>query len=470
MVGPAVDSEPAAFVFASRMPRCFRSPHQPSLNFTPRHRGGRGRAWLLGSALAIGLGLGGCGRNSDSAASPAASAASRGPAFQSPALRAQPVGAPVGDKPWIAHLLPVDLDRDGLLDLLVCEAKHNRVGWIRQVKRGEFAEQTIAENVRGPVHADAVDFDGDGDLDVLVASMGVVFPNNDKIGAVVLLENNGAQHFTPRPLLENVARVTDVRAVDLNGDRRPDLAVAQFGYDQGEIRWMENLGGGKFRSTVLSDLSGAINVCPADLDGNGTTDLVAVIAQQWEEVVLFANDGHGGFTKKTIFGSTNEDYGSSGISLCDLNRDGRMDVLYTNGDGFDYADPGARPWHGVQWLENRGSGNFQFHRIGDLAGAYSPVGADFDGDGRVDVVASSGFNRWGDPSATSLMLFHNEGGEVFSAHRLAATPTHLMVTTTGDFDGTGQPVIATGGFHAYPPFDHQSRVSLWRAEPAAANP
>ena len=32
-----------------------------------------------------------------------------------------------------------------------------------------------------------------------------------------------------------------------------------------------------------------------------------------------------------------------------------MDILYTNGDAFDYIPPGPRPWHGVQWLENKGN-------------------------------------------------------------------------------------------------------------------
>jgi len=57
------------------------------------------------------------------------------------------------------------------------------------------------------------------------------------------------------------------------------------------------------------------------------------------------------FHVEELFGSTNEDFGSSGISLSDLNRDGRPDILYSNGDGFGYADPGKRPWHGLQWLE-----------------------------------------------------------------------------------------------------------------------
>jgi hypothetical protein len=32
----------------------------------------------------------------------------------------------------------------------------------------------------------------------------------------------------------------------------------------------------------------------------------------------------------------------------------------------------------------------------------------------------------------------------------------------GDLDGNGVPVIVTGGFHAYPPFDDMSVITLWR--------
>lgn len=424
------------------------------------------------TALFLALGfaatlVGGCGGKSEQGATLKGDAqvqSSSPPkaAFSPSNLRSAPVGAPVDGRPWTAQVAVMDLDRDGLADILVCDGQRNQVGWIRQTARGVFEEQPIATEIPGPVHAEAVDIDGDGDLDVLVASMGVIFPNNDKIGSVVILENDGHQHFTKRVVAEHIARVTDVRAGDFNGDGKLDLAVAQFGYNQGEIRWMENLGNWNFRSHILLSLSGAINVCVADLNGDRTPDIVAVIAQEWEEIVLFENDGSGNFTHKTIYGSTNEDYGSSGISLCDLNRDGKPDILYTNGDGFDYAEPGSRPWHGVQWLENVGGGQFRFHRIGDLPGAYSPVGVDFDADGSMDVIAVSGFNTWNKPEAVSMMLFHNDGAMRFTPFPLAHTPTHLLTVAVGDLDGNGKPVIVTGGFHAYPPFEHMSRVTVWR--------
>ena len=259
--------------------------------------------------------------------------------------------APEGN-PLITDLLIVDLDGDGLKDVLVCDAGRNRVSWIHQVRPHEFVEQDIGETVAGPAHVEVADLDGDGHLDVLVASMGVIPPSNVKSGAVVVLVNDGTNHFANRVLLQDVARVTYVAAADLNHDGRLDLVVGQFGYIEGEIRWMENRGNWQFESHQLLDLPGTIHAPVADLNGDGNLDIAALVAQDSEEVHAFIGDGAGHFRDRVLYGSTNKDYGSSGLSIADVNRDGRPDIVYTNGDGFDYATPGSRPWHGVQWLEN----------------------------------------------------------------------------------------------------------------------
>jgi hypothetical protein len=378
------------------------------------------------------------------------------------------VGVPPEEKPWITHVEFVDLDRDGLIDGLACDAAKNTVVWLRQGPVGQFTEIVVASGLAAPVHATPVDIDGDGDLDILVACMGRVLPTNDRIGSVVVLENTGGTKFTPHVLIADTARVTDVEAGDFNHDGRIDLAVAKFGYYEGEITWMENHGNWKFEEHNLLRLPGTVNVCVADMNGDGLPDITAVVSQQYEEIYLFENKDHGEFSAKVIFGSTNEDFGSSGISLCDVNRDGKLDILYTNGDGFDYAEPGKRPWHGVQWLENLGSGSFRFHRIGNFPGAYSPIGVDLDGDGDIDVVCVSGFNDWKDPKAVSLMAFINDGHENFTAQPLASAPTHLISVAAADLDGDHLPELLTGGFHAYGPWDRVSRLSLWHRDPPPA--
>jgi hypothetical protein len=377
-------------------------------------------------------------------------------------LTPHPVGLAVGpdDRPLVAQVSVADLDRDGLADVIVCDAAVNRVTWIRQAPAGTFTETPLAD-VPGPAHAQAVDLDGDGDLDVAVASLGVLFPNDAPIGAVIVLENDGRQTFTTHVLIDKVARVSDVRAGDLDRDGDLDLAVAQFGYDHGETRWMENRGGWRFESHLLQSLSGPINAEIADADGDGDLDIVSLVSQEWEEIYVFENDGRGHFTPRRIFGASNEDFGSSWITLADLDKDGDVDVVYSNGDAFDYAPPTGRGWNGLQWLENRGGLTFRYHRIGDFSGASSPQAVDMDGDGDLDVALVSAYNNWNRPDALSLAWFENDGTMTFTLRPVTGTPTHLITLAVGDLDKDGRPDLVTGGMHMSYPFDRMSRVTIW---------
>jgi hypothetical protein len=260
---------------------------------------------------------------------------------------AQPIGeaARAEERPQIAHVAAVDLDRDGLVDVLVCDALRNLVSWIRQSPRGTFTEQRIT-GVAAPAHVEAVDFDRDGDLDLLVAALGFLYPNNNRVGSVIVLENDGQQRFRSHYIADRVARVADARAADFDGDGDLDVSVAGFGYDDGETSWLQNQGDWRFEQRILQRLSGAINAVPTDVNGDSFPDIVALISQEWEEIWAFVNDGRGAFTPRMLWGSTNPDFGSSWLTMVDMDRDGDRDVLYANGDAFEYAPPNSRPWPG----------------------------------------------------------------------------------------------------------------------------
>lgn len=395
---------------------------------------------------------------------------------KAPILRYEPqaIGAPVSEfgRPLVTHVMTADLDQDGLIDVVYCEAQKNSVRWIRQSPRGVFTEQILAEAIPAPAHVAVADVNGSGRLDVLVASMGQITPNNDLIGSVVVLENLDNRHFASHVILDHVARVSDVAAGKLlaRADGKLDLVVGQFGYAQGETRWMENKGGWTFESHVVNRQSGCIHTPVTDFDGDGRVDFAALISQEWEEVHWFQNRGEGHFDDTLIWGSTNEDYGSSGLVVADVNRDGKPDLLYTNGDQFDYSVQGVRPWHGLQWLENRGGGAFTFHRVGDFPKAYGPCAADLNGDGYLDLVAVCGYSDSRDPKSASIMAWLNDGRENFAPIVIARTPVQLITAAVGDLDGNGVPVIVTGGFCSAPPFQDMSNVTLWRrvSEPSPA--
>jgi hypothetical protein len=376
---------------------------------------------------------------------------------------AQPVGdlPRENDRPQIANVQVVDLDGDGLRDILVCDAVKNVVSWIRQFPSGVYTEQPIKADILAPAHVEAIDIDGDHDLDLVVASLGALFPDNRRIGSVIVLENDGRQQFTAHVVAQGVARVADARAGDLDGDGDLDLAVAGFGYDQGETLWLENTGGWQFTPHQLQPLSGVVNAIVVDVNGDGALDIVTLVSQEWEEIWAFVNDGKGRFTPGLVWGSTNSDFGSSWITIADLDGDNDPDIVYSNGDAFDYAPANSRPWHGVQWLENQGGMRFQFHRIADLSGASSPQAADVDGDGDLDVVVVSAYNRWDDEKAQSLVWLENNGRQQFTMHAVANSPTHLITLAIGDLDGSGTPDLVTGGMHISRPYDRISRVTVW---------
>jgi hypothetical protein len=376
-------------------------------------------------------------------------------------LKPMPVGDAITQPPLISNLTVTDLDGDSLQDIIVCDALSNTISWIRQFPLNTYKEIVLASGFIAPAHVQAADFDNDGDKDIMVAVLGLLFPSNDKIGTVLVLENKGDCTFIPHVVADKIARVSDVRAGDLDGDGDMDLAVAQFGYDDGETRWMENLGGWKFESHILQHLSGGINVELCDVDMDGDLDILSLISQEWEEIYLFVNDGKGNFTTKLVFGSSNEDFGSSGIYLSDLDKDNDMDILYTNGDAFDYIPPQGRPWHGVQWLENKGNLVFEFHRLCNFIGAYNARPIDIDQDGDLDIFAVSAFNLWDKPESMSMIWLENNGQQQFTEHDITNNPTHIITLEMADFNKDGLMDFATGGMHAYPPYDRMSRVTVW---------
>lgn len=328
-------------------------------------------------------------------------------------------------------------------DFLVSDAGRRQVLRLWR-EEGRWQEQVLAQ-MGAPVHTQVVDLDGDGIDDILTADLGEMLPSDKPVGKVVLLRGTASGRFTPHPLIEGLGRVTDVRAADLDGDGDLDLAVAVFGANQrGQIMWLENRDGA-FHRQVLATMAGALNLDPVDLDGDGRMDLVSLVAQEHEMVLAFRNLGAGRFEQELLARAPHPMYGSTSMLPVDLDRDGDIDLLFTNGDAFDLQTE-PKPYHGVQWLENLGGMQFGFHDIGRLYGAVTAVAGDLDGDGDLDVVASSWVNFWRDPGRHTLVWYENDGRQGFTAHAIASQPPGLVSLSLADVNGDGRPDIVAGAF------------------------
>jgi len=372
-----------------------------------------------------------------------------------------PAGDDWRDPPFLGHVQFTDLDKNGRPDVLVCDTGKSVVTWIHY-RNGVWKEDTLA-TVGNPAHTQVLAGKHDGDLDIVVGCLGTLRPIDDLVGSVVLLSNQGAARFAPVTILDHVSRVADVEPGDFDGDGDTDFVVAAYGaINQGEVGWLENNSDKKYDYHPIVKKAGAINVLPSDLNGDGYLDFVALFAQEHEEISAFINDGKGGFQERRLFKAATPAFGSSGIQLVDLDRDGDVDILYTNGDNLDVPTIIPRPYHGVQWLENKGDFNFVWHDLYRCYGAYCAVAGDLNNDGQLDIVVTTLFNDWNDPKRASLLWLENDGQQRFTPHSIATQPTHLISAAVGDMDGDGRLDIVTCGMYGFPPFDRMGRVTLWK--------
>jgi hypothetical protein len=322
--------------------------------------------------------------------------------------------------------------------------------------------------VPNPAHSEVVDLNGDGILDILVADLGSFPPTDRRCGSVVWLRGKRDGTFEPVTLLANVGRVADVRTADFRGTGKLDLVVAVFGlHDTGEILILENRtidwSKPEFAPHVLDERHGAIHVPVTDLNGDGRPDFVALISQEHEVVVGFLNEGGGRFAKKTLYAAPHPGWGSSGIELVDMNGDGRLDVLYTNGDILD--EPYLwKPYHGVQWLENRGELKFEHRRIADMYGVHHAVAAKVTGKTLPDVLAVSFLpaDKFADRAARkadAVVLFEQTAPGKFERHTLVTASCDAVVCAAADLYGTGRIDLVVGNFSAP---DSADPVTIWK--------
>ena len=297
-----------------------------------------------------------------------------------------PPGEP-GSQPAVSSLGQLSLTAGTPPWLVACDMKSGQVlKW--QGLQADPVWQPVAR-LDHPSHAQVCDLDADGALDLVVADLGTFTPSDKLSGRVVWLRRTGESAFEPQVLQSDIGRVADVQPGDFDGDGDLDLVVAEFGWQKaGRVLLLRNGGSPqspKFSREEVDPRHGTIHVPPVDLNGDGHLDFIALISQEHEVVEAFLNDGTGTFRTERLFAAGEPSWGSSGIQLVDLDLDGDLDVLCTNGDTFDSFH--LKPFHGVFWLENTGKFPFTVHPLTNLPGVHRAVAADLDNDGDLDIAA-----------------------------------------------------------------------------------
>lgn len=326
----------------------------------------------------------------------------------------------------------VDLDNDDDLDLVVANhvSSKNHLGsrLFENEGDGKFRDVTPKEgpwpNQMGTRNISAIDFNGDGLLDLVVAD-GTYGRQAKTEARLIVLKNEGTFRFTnysARLGLDEAGTLGLGLAIgDVNQDGGPDIFVA------GSNRLFVSDGQGQFQeahrgrfSVPAADVEEGVHcgAAFADLNGDDLLDLVTTEHGAPTQIHMFQNRGVRDGLPDLIEVSETTGAGAvfpkgtrerpiktNHVALRDMDNDGKPDILLA----MIYQDDkqGVQPVVLRNLSKRDGGLRFERPPYDRLIGVYTPAPvADYDRDGRLDVFLPS----WGETLPNYLFRNVTRGG------------------------------------------------------------
>lgn len=295
---------------------------------------------------------------------------------------------------------------------------------------------TLPAGLNNNGHVATADFDGDGNLDLVLTNYGsgkdgILFGDDPGKQISILFGNGTGSYPTATHYATGAADdfVSFTAVGDLNGDGHADIVSVQTGATKagsfGRMTVFLNTGIGTFvaQPSVFTGGQNATWVGIGDVNGDGVPDVVVThmgegssnsITGDVISVLFGTNDGKGkgtgDFTLATTYTTGAFDFISTAGALVDINGDGKLDIVATIATA-PLDETQAQGVGKLALLTNDGFGGFT------LSGTYPPTGGplpisvvagDVNGDGKVDLVVANA----GDPDNANLYQNFGKGTNV----------------------------------------------------------
>ena len=270
----------------------------------------------------------------------------------------------------------------------------------------------------GPRGLAVADVNGDGKLDLLTA--------NDNGTAGVLLGNGNGTFQPAAAFSTGGSGPFGIAAADVNRDGKPDLVIANLNSSNASV--LLGNGNGTFQPAVTYSTGGNVpfSLAVADVNADGKLDILAPNSLSDNVGVLLGN-GNGTFQPAATFGYV---FNPRAIAVADVNADGKPDVL----TALALSDAA-----GVQLGNGNGAfGGGSTYDAGFNSGPEGITVADVNGDGKPDLLTA---NAGGNGSAG--VLLGNGNGTFQAAATFATRGSRPRGIAVADVNGDSQPDILT---------------------------
>ncbi|MGO9087733.1 MAG: FG-GAP repeat domain-containing protein [Terriglobales bacterium] len=343
-----------------------------------------------------------------------------------------------------------DFNGDGKLDVAVVQGQATQgrtsISVLPGNGDGTFQQPitTPAANI-GTQLMVAADFRGDGNTDIATS-----FPNFG-VGLSVLLGDGDGTFGVPvaNPLNLSAPVIGTMVAGDFNNDGKQDLAfLSDSVYSDALYVGLSN-GDGTFQPMLVGTFTSATALASADFNHDGNLDIAVAQSEAGgtpSAIVVFLGKGDGTFSGPTSYNTGNAS--TYGVSAADFNGDGKVDLVVATDQG-------------IAFLAGNGDGTFQAPiQSSNLIALGTAVAGDFNADGKPDLllgpVSAGGYGE-------SIALGNGDG--TFQ-NEITFQPTNygdLTGFAVGDFNADG--VLDLAQFSTVLNTTDQA-VSVWTSAPA----
>lgn len=281
-----------------------------------------------------------------------------------------------------------------------------------------------------PIQVALGDFNGDGKPDIAVVDFNCTFLSLltcDGTGSVSIFLGTGSGKFQPRGSFTVGFGPAYAVVGDFNRDGKLDLSTSNIG--DNTVSVLLGNGDGTFQTATAYPVRQSPSaLITADFNGDGKLDL-AVNDGGSDAVSILLGNGDGTFQAEADYATATM---PQGLAAGDYNGDGKLDLAVNdlNCPNNPTCGPGL-----VSILLGNGDGTFQAHveyPTGPLPDTVAT--ADFNGDGILDLVATTG--TYGTNNTVSVLLGNGDG--TFQPYVSYTAGTGTSFVALGDFNGDGK--------------------------------